>query len=68
MSQMTVAEARAAGLLDRSPGRKRTTRKAAPRAGAVSRCVVCGVTFTTDAAEGRHMETERHWRYETVLT
>jgi len=68
MTRMTVAEAKAAGLLDPKPGKKRTTRKAAPRDKAVSRCVMCGETFTTDAAEGRHLVATRHARYETPLT
>ena len=64
--RMTVAEAKAAGLLD-APKAKRTTRKQAPRDGAVSRCTTCGDTFTTNASEERHTMTERHYRYETPL-
>jgi hypothetical protein len=63
---MTVAEAKAAGLLD-APKKKRTTRKAAPRDGAESRCATCGEVFTTNAAEERHTLAERHYRFETVI-
>jgi hypothetical protein len=58
--QMTLAEAKERGLLPGSPGvktSKRTTRKAAPRAGATSRCLTHdSEIFTTDAAETRHVE------------
>ena len=64
--RMTVAQARAAGLLDPPKG-KRTTRRQAARDGAVSRCATCGETFTTNAAEDRHTLTERHYRYEIPL-
>jgi hypothetical protein len=66
MTRMTVAEAKAAGLLD-SPKKKRTTRKALPRDGAKSRCHACGEIFTTTAAEERHTLDARHYRFETVI-
>ena len=67
--RMTVAEARAAGLLDtaKPTGRRRTTRETAPRDGAVTVCVDCGQRFTTDAAETRHVAATRHARYQLEL-
>lgn len=61
--QMTVAEARAAGLFD-EPKRKRTTRKAEPRAGAITHCVTHDETFTTDADENRHVDAQHGCRLE----
>jgi uncharacterized C2H2 Zn-finger protein len=68
MKQMSLAEAKAEGLLDGKPKLKRTTRQTAPRNGAPSRCTACGTVFTTDASETRHVEETGHARYETVLT
>lgn len=69
MKQMTTAEAREAGLLNASKTRKpRTTRKTEPRNGAESRCVACGATFTSDAAETKHVEVTHHSRYESTVT
>lgn len=62
-ARMSKAEAAKLGLIDKKP---KTTRKAAKRDGAVSRCVSCGETFTTDAAETRHVAAG-HARFETVL-
>jgi hypothetical protein len=62
---MTVAEYRA---LVAAPARKRTTRKALPRDGAVTVCHDCGVRFTTNAtAETCHVATTGHNRYELQL-
>ncbi len=63
-ARMSKAEAQRLGLINRKP---KTTRKAAARNGAVSRCTTCDETFTTDAAETRHVNTTRHPRYETTL-
>ena len=67
--RMTVAEARAAGLLDTKPAtsRRRTTRETAPRDGAVTVCVDCGARFTTDDDETRHVAATRHARYQLEL-
>lgn len=60
---MTVAEAKAAGLLD-APKGKRTTRKAEPRNGSLSRCLTHGGEFTGDAAETRHVNEHHGCRIE----
>lgn len=65
MTRMSETEARRAGLLP--PKKARTTRKTEPRGGAESRCHTCGATFTTDAAETRHVEDTRHARYESNI-
>lgn len=65
---MTLAEFRAAhpdAIV--APKRKRTTRKALPRAGARSRCARCGEEFTTDAGQDRHRDATGHGRYECVI-
>lgn len=64
---MTIAEAKAAGLLDGKPKLKRTTQKHAPRHGAQTRCVRCGTVFTTEAAERRHSDEQAHHRFEMIL-
>lgn len=66
MARMTIAEAKAAGLLD-GPKKKRTTRKTAPRDGAPTRCCTCGLVVTTTAAEERHTLETRHYRWEMPL-
>lgn len=58
---MTVAEYRA---LVAAPARKRTTRKALPRDGAVTVCTTCGQTFTTDAGETRHVDNVHAARFQ----
>lgn len=60
---MTVAEAKAAGLLD-APKKKRTTRQAEPRNGAESHCVTHDERFTSDAAETRHVNEHHACRIE----
>lgn len=66
MREMTLAEARAEGLLDGKSKLKRTTRRSAPRGGAESRCVTHGESFTTDAAENRHVDAHHGCRLETT--
>ena len=65
--QLTVflspAEARRLGIEGAPKVRKRTTRKSAPRAGAVSQCTSCGERFTTDAGEDAHVASG-HARFE----
>ena len=61
--RMSEAEAKRAGLV-KTKGR--TTRKAAGRDGATSRCVTHGETFTTDAAEDRHVAEHHGCRIEGV--
>jgi hypothetical protein len=64
---LTPAQARRLGIdVPPSAGVTRRTRRAVPGHG-TSRCTTCGETFTTDAAETRHV-TRGHNRYETVLT
>jgi hypothetical protein len=68
VTRMTVAEAKAAGLLDGTtatgrPKKKRTTQKSSPRNKSVTVCVQCGERFTTDAAETRHVDSTGHPRY-----
>lgn len=66
-AHLTPAQARALGVdVPASSGAGRRTRKAAPGHG-VSRCATCGETFTTDAAEDRHV-TAGHNRFETVVS
>ena len=70
MKEMTVAEAIAAGVFGgKSKGRvkKRTTQEHEPRAGALSRCTSHDESFTTDAAENRHVAAHHGCRVETVL-
>jgi hypothetical protein len=75
-AHISPAEARSLGLLGKAPAntprnipaKKRTTRKAEPRAGAVSECHVCHERFSTDAAETRHIEQYRHARISSLFT
>ena len=62
---MTVAEAKAAGLLDAKP--QRSTKRAAPRGGSWSRCCTCGEIFTGETSERRHSDDNGHHRFEMVL-
>jgi hypothetical protein len=61
---LTEAQARALGL--KAPKTPSKRKKGMARAGAVTRCVECGATFTGDAAETRHLNETRHARYEGV--
>lgn len=69
MKQMTLAEAKAEGLLDGKPKLRRTTKRSEPRNGAPSRCCTpgCGEIFTGEMAETRHMTDCGHHRFECVL-
>lgn len=62
--RMSEKEAKRAGLV--AP-KSKSTRRAAPHAGAISRCCSCKTEFTTIAAENRHVEETKHARYETVI-
>jgi hypothetical protein len=62
-AHLTAAEARRLGIDVPAP-RRRTTRRALPRAGSVSVCHTCGERFTTDAAETRHVAATFHARYD----
>lgn len=62
--RMSEAEARKAGL---TKAKKRTTRNAAPRDKAETRCCTCGEVFTGDTAETNHVERVGHYRYEMVI-
>lgn len=64
MKQMTLAEAKAEGLLDGKVRLKRTTRKTAPRDGAVTHCVTHDESFTRDADENRHAAAHHGCRLE----
>jgi hypothetical protein len=65
-ARLTEREARRAGLL--AAKATRTTRRTAPREkGTTSLCVGCGATFTTIAAEDRHVALG-HNRFESVLS
>ena len=66
MRQMTLAEAKAEGLLDGKAKIKRTTRKSEPRNGAESHCLTHDERFTTDAAENRHVDSHNGCRLETM--
>ena len=59
---LSEADARRLGF---TKGKTKTTRKAAGRDGARSRCA-CGEEFTTDAAETRHVAPGHHL-FESVL-
>jgi hypothetical protein len=66
---MTVAEARAAGLLDKvaqaRPVKVRSRRTA--RGAYFTRCMKCGTEFHTQASEDRHLaELPDHRRYEII--
>lgn len=67
---MTIAEAAERGLLPGQKGvtvgRKRTTRKAEPRDGALMRCVTHGGEFTRDVDENRHVDAHHGCRLEWV--
>lgn len=67
MKQMTLAEAKAEGLLDGKVKLKRTTKRVEPRNGAPSRCCTCGEIFTGETAEARHMTNCGHHRFECVF-
>ena len=60
---LSEADARRLGFTKK--GKTKTTRKAAGRDGATSRCR-CGEEFTTDAAETRHVA-RGHNLFESVL-
>ena len=68
-AHLTAAQARALGIAATGavPARKRTTRIAAPRAGAVTVCHACGERFTGETGEARHTVTVRHYRYDWEL-
>lgn len=51
-----------------APAKVRTTRKTAPRGGAITVCHDCGERFETDAGETRHVETTHHARYQLELS
>lgn len=61
---MTVAEARAAGLLDQKPASKK---KASPRGKDPTRCHKCGELCPGETAEKRHNEQTGHARFEWPL-
>ena len=65
---MTVAEARALGLLDQvasaRPVKVRSRRTA--KGAYFTVCMACGIEFHTMAAEDRHLKETRHYRYEIV--
>ena len=65
-AHLTAAQARALGIAATGavPARKQATRKAAPRAGTVTVCHVCGERFTGETGEARHTVTARHYRYD----
>lgn len=65
-AHLTAAQARALGL-DVPAGRPRPTRRALPGHGR-STCHACGATFTTAAAETRHVAATFHARYESETT
>jgi hypothetical protein len=65
--QMTAGQARALGIDVAAPGRKRTTRKEVTGTPYRTACVLCGDTFTTIAAEDRHLKETRHPRYALIL-
>ena len=65
---MTVAEARALGLLDKiadaKPVKVRSRRTA--RGPYFTVCATCGTEFHTQASEDRHLNETRHARYEII--
>jgi hypothetical protein len=64
--KLTAAQARALGIADHPAGKARTTRKVA--AGPYrTTCVMCRESFTTMAAEDRHLAATGHPRYALVL-
>lgn len=63
--KLTPAQAKALGLEART--KIRQTRKTIKGEPYWSRCTWCDETFTTQAAETRHVEETKHTRYE-VLT
>jgi hypothetical protein len=66
MTQMTTAEARAAGLLDDpiKASKTRTTRKTEPRNKAESHCLTHDEWFISDAGETRHVNEHHGCRIE----
>lgn len=67
-AHLTPARARQLGIVTPSStagaGRKRTTRRAAARDGAVTVCHTCGLRCTGETDEARHTATARHHRYD----
>ena len=71
---MSPAEAAKLGL-DRggtplptsAPAKKKTRKTVAVKDCAPNRCCTCDETFTTEAAERRHADTEHHHRFEMIL-
>lgn len=65
--RLTAAQAKAMGIVGGAPATapsgRRTTRHQLPRQGATSTCQTCGETFTSDAAETRHVADTLHPRY-----
>jgi hypothetical protein len=67
-AHLTAAEARRLGFdVPATAARPRATRKALARDRAVSTCHTCGATFTTDAAETRHVAATCHARYAMAI-
>jgi len=60
---LSEKDAKRLGLTKKSASKK----KPMARDGAESRCVACGETFTSDAAETKHLEQTKHARYESVF-
>lgn len=60
---LTPEQARKLGI---EAPKSKSKRKGMARAGAKTRCVTCGEVFTGDAAETRHVNEARHYRYEGV--
>ena len=65
-AHLTAAEARKLGL-DVPATKKRTTRRTA-KGPYLTVCHDCGETFTTQAAETRHLDDTRHCRYQLEVT
>lgn len=65
---LTPEQARKLGIDVKQKARKRTTGKHVPAAECSNtRCCTCYEEFSTAAAETRHVEQVRHFRYEAVL-
>jgi hypothetical protein len=68
-ARISQAEARALGLsAPENSGRSRKSKPVRKRKRTYhTRCVSCGMEFTTEASEERHLADNHHARYENVI-
>lgn len=64
-AHLTAAQARKLGI-DTTLGAKRRVRRTA-KGPYLTKCKACGEVFDSRAAEDRHLDETRHYRYELIL-